>query len=664
MSLSKELEAEESVWYNQYSDIRPLFWALKYHRNIRGELMDFALNSGSNYLWDLYALIDKTPHMVVEKSVQCGLSELFIIQSHLEAAERGMSVMYVLPKYELRNRFVNNRIYKLHKRVPHYQYMIFLAETKVHRTSLMHFGKGTLAYIGSNVEDEFIEIPVDSAFVDEKDRCNLSNLLKLPDRLTASPYQYEREISNPTIDNFGIDERYRESSEGEWNIRCASCNTWFVPDFFRHVVRETSVNVFVPRDKEADPDPLAEQELRLVHDCGSPIDRLGPGQWVHAYPSRQWKGFRVSKLIAQLSPKATLRSLYAKWLKAVGNELKIQIFHNSDLGLPRSSKGTRITRGMLDECRQSYQFPPTSVSRAQKRFMGVDVGSDLHVVMRERLKDGSNSVFRLIGLWTLPGFQQLGQVIREWKPDCIVIDAMPEIHKVLELKEDFSNVWSSRFLESATTLTKNVHKREISMNRTAIMDYIRQDIELHNIINPLNAESLEDGAYYNHMIAPARILETNEQHPEKSKFVWKEGSKPDHFFLAEVYCRQAGMIMPDHNVFEFFDQEAGALTDYHNKRTVTESSLSDKDRQEIASLQNITREAALVRIREQSSPKAVKPKVDDGLIKDTIEFTFKAQGYVDVDLTSLQSGEDVGDVIRWLTALGYRKSRIEGQWIK
>ena len=591
----------------------------------------------------------------------CGLSELFIIQSHLEAAERGMSIMYVLPKYELRNRFVNNRIYKLHRRVTHYKNMVKIANTKVHRTSLMHFGHGTLAYVGSNVQDEFIEIPVDSAFVDEVDRCNLSNLLMLPDRLTASPYQFQREISNPTVEGFGIDERYSESSMGEWKIKCPRCGAWFTPDFFQHVVRETSANVFVPRDPKTDPDPLSKAEINLIHDCGSPVDRLGRGEWVHAHPDREWQGFRVSKLVAKLSPKSTLRSLYTSWSKAVGNDLKTQVFYNSDLGLPFSSKGAKITRFMLDECIRNYGYPPKTVSREKRRFLGVDVGKDLHAIMRERDRSGE---MRLIGAWVLPGFTQLGQIMREWKPNCTVIDAMPEIHKVMEIKDDFSNVWSSRFQESATALAKNDHKREVTMNRTALMDYVRQGFELQQLINPLRAEFLEEGEYYAHLLAPTRILETNEEHPEKSRFVWKEGSRPDHFFLAEAYCLQAGMIMPDHGIFDFFKSESTALTEHADKRSVTGGNLSDEERQRIADLQGLTPEVAMVQIREMNAPKIEKPKVDDERIRDTIDMLFRSQGYVDLHLASEMSEEHEGDVTRVLLLQGFKVSRIAGQYTK
>jgi len=253
-----------------------LWWAKRYHINSRGERMDF---KDVPYLVALYTDINKAEKMVIEKSVQCGISELFIINSHMEAAE-GLSVMYVLPKYELRNRFVNNRVYKLHKRAAKYSALLREASTGIHRTSLTHFGKGTLAFAGSNVVTEFIEIPVDSGYVDEKDKCNLTNLLLLPDRYTASPYKFHREAGNPTVEGFGIDARYLESSQGQWYIKCDECGRNFVPDFFQHVVEEVADRVFKPRDPNYDPDDELK-EIELICECGEGVNRLKDGNWWH-----------------------------------------------------------------------------------------------------------------------------------------------------------------------------------------------------------------------------------------------------------------------------------------------------------------------------------------------------------------------------------------------
>lgn len=665
LNAAKEKALSEVVKYrgervaNRLGNNRTLFWAKNYHVNTRLQKMSF---HNLYYLLELYKAIDTTPYMVVEKSVQCGLSELFIIQSHIEAGERGMTVMYVLPKYELRNRFVNNRIYKLHKRTSHYGKFVIQAETKVHRTSLMHFGTGTLAYVGSNVQDEFIEIPVDSAYIDEKDRCNQSNLLMLPDRLTASPYKFQREISNPTVEGYGIDERYLESSQGAWYLKCPHCGTWFVPDFWKHVVREVGTNVYAPRDSNADPDPQSSDEIPLICECGKSVNRLAWGEWVHAYPKRQWQGFRVSKVFSKFT---TLRELYRTWSKAVGNDLKTQIFYNSDLGTPFSSKGSKITRTMLDSCRQLYEWPVRSVVQGNARFMGIDVGENLHIVIRERVRTSSGAALRLVGAWVVPGFSNAAQLIREWKPACVVVDAQPEIHKVMELKSDFSMVWSSRFEEGATSLVKHKDKKEVRMNRTALLDYVRQSFELQQMILPMQAEFIAEGEYYSHLQASTRILEANEDNPEKSRFVWKEGGRPDHFFLAEGYCVQAGMVMPDHGVFDFFEQESNALGSYADKREVEGGGMSDEERLRIASLRNLTPSAFLSKqFDKYVNTNAPKPVVNDQRVEDVVKFMHSSQGYVDISLVESSVTEGIDDIRRVLGSLGFRESKIKGQYIK
>ncbi len=555
-----------------------LWWADQHHKNSRNEAMDF---TKVPFLVWLYQHIAKDERMVVEKSVQCGLSELFIINSHVESAA-GLTVMYVLPKYELRNRFVNNRIYKLHRRVAHYSELLRQSSGKaIHRTSLMHFGSGTLAYVGSNVESEFIEMPVDSAYVDEKDRCNLGNLELLPDRYTASPYKFHREISNPTIEGFGIDERYQQSSKGEWHIKCPTCQQWFVPDFFKHVVREAAPRHFVPRDPEADPDPLVTGEVRLMHSCGNPVDRLQEGEYVHAHGNREWTGYRISKLFNKFT---SLRGLYKKWVDAQGNDTKIQVFYNSDLGLPFTSKGAKITEGDLNACKRKYPRPTPDMATGNVRVCGVDVGAVLHYVVRDLVMERGMKVFRLLEAGAVPSFELLRtEVLEKWRPRMTVIDALPEIHKVIELKEAEKHLYSSMFQDGVRKIVVNKTDREVRMDRTAMLDYVKKLVTDQMLLLPDNAEFLMDGDYYSHMTASTRILEANDEKPEKSRFVWAH-TRPDHIFLCEGYCFQAWMLLPNVDVFDFFRSQSANAADLQAKT----GKLTDIDEEERAELERLS----------------------------------------------------------------------------
>jgi hypothetical protein len=573
------------------SNAPTLYWARKYHLNSRGENMSF---ERVPYLLALYIAIKNDNQQVVEKSVQCGLSELYICQSHVEAAA-GLTVMYVLPKYELRNRFVNNRIYKLHKRAPEYSRLVRSGAGGIHRTSLIHFGKGTISYVGSNVESEFIEMPIDSAFVDEKDRCNLANLELLPDRYTASPYKFHREISNPTVEGYGIDERYQKSSQGLWNIKCPHCGRWFNPDFFNNVVQQVGPRQYIPRDPTYD----AENEKKDIHvmcECGRPIrDRCMDGEYVHKYPMRNWQGYRISKILNKFAP---LRALYDKWVEAQGNEIKTQVVYNSDLGLPYSSKGAKITREDLDRVRKNYSV---NLERAEyPRILGVDVGSDLNYVLREIVKDQGIIYLRLLAVGTVPTFELLcNEVIDRYRPKITVIDANPEIHKVQELKAKYSNIYSSQFQEGNIKIVHDKGERIVKMDRTAILDSVKANIDRELYINPMNAEFLDNGEYYSQMTASTRILDVDENNPEKSRFVWVH-TQPDHYFLTEGYCLQALTLVPNiDGIIDFFNKHKSGVA----PATSAIEGLTQDQRKEVERQSKITPEQALETIRKMHMKK-------------------------------------------------------------
>lgn len=567
--------------------------------------------------------------------------------------------MYVLPKYELRNRFVNNRIYKLHTSADHYKELTKSAATQVHRAALMHFGKGTMAYVGSNVETEFIEMPVDSAFVDEKDRCDQTNLLLLPDRYSASPYQYHREISNPTVEGFGIDERYQRSTQSLWFIKCPHCGQSFSPDWFSDVIEEKEFGFRV-----RDPEWVEGTEPRLIHGkCGGVVNRLSEGEWVPEFPRREWQGFRINKLYGKFTRMA---KLVEDWKEALGNPMKIQVFYNSQLGLPFTSKGSKITEDLLEDLRAQYKFPAVSVRQEHPRFMGVDIGKDLNVVIRERVQVAGEPKLRLIFAARVPAYSTLSTLIKEWKPKRIVVDAEPEIHKNIELKGEFNNVFTSKFQDGMIKMLTNRKDRHVTMDRTAAVDTLHAAIANRHLINPEGARHIDGGEYYRNLTSSTRILEVNETNKEKSRYVWVH-SRPDHYMMAEVYCLQAAEDNMGEGIFEFFAGQAAIAktVEMNRMEDETRGEINEEESAEISRLRSVTADEALLKVRQADlKPRLVAPKVNEKAIRRTIETLWTTSQYVDLKIATDMSKEHEDDVRRVLMTLGYKESRIQGQWIK
>lgn len=576
-SLVKEAQLKEKL----KEKCPMLYWAKEYHVNTRKEKMTFGRLP---YLIPIYMNFSKWQHLVIEKAVQIHISELMIVASFYESAELGLTVFYVLPKYELRNRFVSNRVDKVIRRVAKYAHLL-KRTGGADRLALKHFGKGTIAYVGSNVEDEFIEIPVDSAYVDEKDRCNQENLLMIKDRLTASPYKYYREASNPTIEGFGIDERYQISTRGLWHIKCDHCNRWFSPDFFQHVARQVSTESWTALDPNYKYQQTKHINLICPNiKCKKPVDRLKKGEWVDEFPSRDWKGLRINKLY---NKHTELGSLMDHWINVYPHPFKRQLFYNSELGLPYTSKGAKLDDSTLKSCQRRYVYPVSKPSIKGILTMGIDVGADLHVIIRERYKDEQNFwVRRLVLATTLPSFSLLSSLIREWNPKTIVIDADPEIHTVREQKSIHKQMYACRFNHRQLTLNVNKNERIVTIDRTCILDGVKGEFDREYAIIPEGAELLEYGNYYSQLKASTRILVRNEKNPDKSYFSW-EHSSPDHYFLAEAYCLLADLLTPRDTIIDFYNSFVGEVVkkqEEEKKEVATQTGLSEEELQTLAAM--------------------------------------------------------------------------------
>lgn len=537
---AKKAQAKRRLLLARLKDEAPtLFWGMNYHIDTGGHPLEFR---DVPYLVELYRHMHEWHSFVAIKAAQVGLTELLFLNNLREAAE-GLSVFYVFPKYELRNRFVSNRVLRTLRRVPYYKEKVKEAALAggTERMSLIHFGLGGMAFVGSNVEDEFLEIPVDSATIDELDRCHQQNLLLVPDRLKHSRHKYMRKISNPTVEGYGIDEAYNESSKGKWFIRCSHCGNWLSPDFFTHVVEQRGPHSYALRDKRFREGEVKEASI-LCEKCGKPVDRLEPGEWVFEHPKVEPVGIRLNQVI---SPRTSLSELFREWNKALGNKIKEQRFYNMVLGLAFSAKGSKIFAHELDRCQRDYAMPTVPRQEGLK-VMGIDVGNPIYYVVRERVTDNGVQALRMVGAGTAMDFDVLAKKIRDWAPRLVVIDADPEGHQVSRLKKVFGNVWSCRFQQNLVEPNKNKEDRHITVDRTSMLDVIPAAVEGGTFLLPrLDGTTFLDGDYYRHMQASTRIYDENELHPEKSRFVWSEGSQPDHYFLAEGYCLLADVMLPD-----------------------------------------------------------------------------------------------------------------------
>ncbi len=543
----------------------PRLWLAKFHHvNVHNKPMQF--EDKYRFLVPLYRMEQR--EICIEKSVQCGASELMIV-SALHEASSGLRILYVMPNIDLRGKFVKDRLDRLLKAVPHYAMQLKTALGDSTSIGLKHFGRGLLNFVGSNSTAEFVSYPADSLYIDEVDKCNQINLEMAPDRLDASEYKYKRYIGNPSVQNWGIDSHWEESTQGEWIVKCKSCMHEQTLNFFKNVIVKTGEIAFDVLDRE---DGMV---YAVCQKCGARLDRMKKGKWVHAYPDRDKKGFRINQLF---SANVTLESLVKQYGKAVGSAKKLQIFINSKLGLPFSSSENKITYDLLKkaETKQIYSLNSVNTLTFKRVYVGIDVGTYYHVVVRGTLDNGMR---KLIDVRKIEVTQHLVNYLKKLRNiKFIVIDEMPEIREVEKIKKQVKKTYSCLYRMGRTILDLRKAREEwrvekrISIDRTFILDEVKADFARQQMINPVDAadiynEDLEDfGEYYQNLLSSTRIfVETAGQN--RGKFEWRE-SGPDHFLHAEAYCKLAEMIDP--NMMQFYKDRTAEYSQHTKEETDAE----------------------------------------------------------------------------------------------
>jgi hypothetical protein len=517
-------------------------FAQDHHVNTRGERMEF---SQYPHIRDLYN--STAPELVLQGSVQCFKSEWAVIDQ-FACAYTGLSVFVVVPKYEIRNTYVQNRVNRCVENVPEYKKII--GSGFFDSVALKSFGPGTIKYVSSNSLADFKEYPADVLIVEEVDECNDDNLGYAQDRLRASPYQFRRYIGNPKISGHGINALYNTSDQREWFVPCLSCGKYSMVDWFKTVVtdiRDKDGAVVEYRLRDSDWAVGCRRDIRMIcPECGGILDRGSiAGRWEPQNPNSSVEGYHISMMCA---PVNSLASMWARFQRAVIDPGLLQKFYNSDLGLPYTAIGNKLSQSLLDTCTRDYHFevgPDYACVPADSDpgpcSMGVDVGGVLDVRISHI---GDRGTRRAVFIGKVKRIDDLHDLILRYNVEKVVIDSMPEATLVQDFQETaFADVWACRYVGDGTdkrrkydTVTRTIH-----IDRTEALDRSFAKIRQQKNLLPKNYASILGGHYVSEMCVPVRGVV--EDSSGNMRYEWSSGV--DHQRHCDTYDMLAADLMAD-----------------------------------------------------------------------------------------------------------------------
>ena len=317
-----------------------------------GYSIPFSLE-GHEPLRELYS-IPEHPKVTVIKAAQLGVSTWDILRSFYLCYKYNMRIGYYLPTDDDVNDFVDSKVEPLIDASEYLKKQMGDTDNKM----LKQIGSSFLFFRGVYTKRRVKMIDLDYIIKDEVDEAKQENLKFAEDRLLHSKFGWISELSQPSVEGFGIDQSFENSDKSYWGIKCQQCSTYVFPDkVFPECIITIGKNTYLGCPK-----------------CTKKLNK-NKGKWIAEHPSRSKdkRGFQMSHLVFDFISAKEIKRRF----EALENYIEKKNFYISILGRPYSnSKSKPLTDAVLKNAERDYELYPT----CNYSFFGMDVGDMCHLV--------------------------------------------------------------------------------------------------------------------------------------------------------------------------------------------------------------------------------------------------------------------------------------------
>jgi len=475
--------------------------------------------------------------MVGQKSAQMGFTEDALNKAFFNIDIRGASVLYVLPASTPDARdFSTSRFDPALENSTHLK-TLFTDVKNIHHKRA---GFANLYIRGSRSRSQMKSVPVAIVILDEVDEMNQKNISLVFERTSGQLDKQIVMVSTPTIDKYGINYYFRQTTQEHYFFRCPHCSKWTELTWPECIV-VTADDLLDPKIKDTH---LICKECKQILPHESKIDWLSIDncKWVPSHTDRLARGFYINQLYSMTVKPYELAQAHFRAARDPADE---QEFHNSKLGLTHEVEGARITDAILNNCIGEHVStdvaPPNSVVT-----VGIDVGTWLHYEVCQWFFDKPAAAGADVNMLSRPRvlkagkvkhFEELDRILLQYGARFAVIDANPERRKAFEFASRFWGYvricFYARGIGGKQIHLSSDEELSLSVDRTSWMDTALGRFKTQRIILPKDI----DLEYREHLKAPVRIYEKDADGNPTGRYV--TGNEEDHFAHARTYAEIA-----------------------------------------------------------------------------------------------------------------------------
>ena len=469
----------------------PLLWTVDHKiKNEKGNVLEF---KNHRFLKDIYD--DWTPIQVVRKSSQVGFSTTEVIKTACAARYKKYNIIYTLPTFADVSQFVPTKVNQLIVHNP-----ILTDWTKDRDTIFQkRMGTGFIYYRGTfsaKPQEKKMEagigiiLSADILVMDEADRSDQTILEQYESRLDASDYKGKWYFSNPTAPHTVSQQKWEESDQKHWFIKCEHCGHWQYLDFWKNIKN----NKFV------------------CQKCGRELsdETRRNGQWIRKYKNKEISGYWINHLMCSWKTAKQIVQDYETKTR--------QYFYNFVLGLPYIGSDIVVNQDIIlrniDLAKPNFQ---------ENNVLGVDQGLKKHFVLGNK-----QGIFKI---GTTDDWEDIKKLIKLYDVKVAVFDALPDLTEPRKIQKEFiGKVWLSyykREIQSAEFIKWDPKTYTVYSDRTKIIEMVIDEMINGKLKFQMKPADLED--YIKHWDSLYKIVQTDSMGIERD--VW-ETQGEDHFVHA------------------------------------------------------------------------------------------------------------------------------------
>lgn len=448
-------------------------WIQKHNiRNEKGLPIEF---KNHMFLFDIYR--DMSPHQVVYKAAQIGLSVLQILKSIYIVKKKGFDAIYTMPTDNDISVFVGGKVNRIIAHNP------VLQEYTKDKDSVEQkaIGDGMLYFRGSFSKRAAISVTSDLNIHDEEDFSDQVVIGDYESRLQHSQYKWDWHFGHPSTVGVGVSKYWEQSDQKHWFIKCPHCQERQFMDY------PASIDF--------------ERKIFICKFCGGELsdDDRRNGEWVKKFKDRKYSGYWIPLLIAPW--------ISAEYIIEKSKEKTEEYFTNRVLGLPYVGSGNKVSeddilKNVVDE------------DNLQKGriIIGCDTGLKIHYVIGNQ--DG------IFYYGVAEGYADIERFLKRWSTSVAVFDQGGDLIGVRELREKYpGRVFLCHYRQDRKTMQliswgENDEMGNVVVDRNRVMQLLIEEFKTRRIT--LNGKKSDWWDYWLHWKNIYRVGEENALGDRKS----------------------------------------------------------------------------------------------------------------------------------------------------